>query len=87
MKEFIRNERSKLAIKIYGKEFSINKPTVGQAEKIQSDLEAAKDDSKKTYSIIKSFLMSLGLPLEVIINLEIDHFTELVEFVIGVKKN
>jgi hypothetical protein len=79
-------ERSKVAISLYGKEYEILKPTYGQSLALQDRLKL--DENKdKGMQIMKEFVISLGLPEEALLDIELDHFVQLIEYISGIKKN
>ncbi len=77
-------EKTKLKLSIYGSEYEISKPTYGQTSALQEKLKGEGD--KESMSLMKNFVSSLGLPEEVINEMELDHFLALIEHISG-KKN
>jgi hypothetical protein len=74
-----------LKVKIYEKEYEIKKPTVRQVQCLQ---EALKDeDQSRSMKALCSFFVELGLPEDVVLDLELDALTKLGEYVNGSKKN
>jgi hypothetical protein len=80
------NEAVKLSVKIYGKEYQLVKPRVKDYEGLQEKLDEAKTDLEK-FRVTKSFVVGLGLPVDVADSLQIEHFTALVTELSGTKKN
>lgn len=77
-------EKQPVRVKIYGKEFSLKKPTLSQVETLQSKVSAS--DDKSSLSFTKEFLMDSGLPSDLISELEVEHVISLVELLSGSKK-
>lgn len=84
--EFEIKQKTKIKVSIYGSEYDLVKPTVSQAKEM-SKFADEKDQSKAIEATI-DFMELMGLPKEVSSTMEIEHFTQLVEFIVGkVKKN
>lgn len=78
-------KRPKLKVKIYDNEFNMVKPTIRQAEGMRKKLKAmAEGDELK---VMGEFLQELGLPSSIMEEMELEHFTSLTEWLLGVKKN
>lgn len=77
--------RTKIPAKIYGKEFQLTRPTVKEIELLQEETEKTLSDKDKTKVLCK-WISNLGLPLDVIEEMELGHLLEVVEFVTGTKK-
>lgn len=80
-------ERKKVKIKIYGKEYEILKPTVGEVRTLQKELRGIKGDEDKTFDYMIEWISKLGLPKEALENLELEQFNDLVTYLSGSKKN
>lgn len=78
-------EKSKIKLSIYGSEYEISKPTYGQTQNLQERLKT--EGEKESMKIMRDFVISLGLPEDVLNNLELDHFLALIEHISGAKKN
>lgn len=76
-------KREPITVKIYDVEYKVNRPKVSSFESLQVSLK--KDDANNV-SIMRDFLVGLGLPLEVLIDLEVDEFNLLVEYLISTSK-
>jgi hypothetical protein len=84
--DFEVKQKTKIKISIYDQEFSLSKPTVGQAESLASFADL-KDNSEALKRTIE-FMELMGLPKDISESMELEHFTALVEFVVSkVKKN
>lgn len=81
--DFEIKERTKITAKIYGQEFPVTKPLVGQVEALQDEL---KKDGANPVKIMSEFGQKLGLPKDVIDKMEADHFMALMDFLTGQKK-
>lgn len=77
-------ERTKLKVKIYGKEYDVKKPTVGDLEGLQVGMDDLKDGEK--LHRVKGFVVSMGIPEDTIQDLEMDQFLSLIEFLSQSKK-
>lgn len=84
---FTLEKKSAEKVNIYGKEYSLTKPTVRQTEKLQEDIKNSKEDESASFKLMKKWVEDLGLPGEVIMDMELDHFVKLVEHLSGSKKN
>jgi hypothetical protein len=84
---FVLEKKSVEKVNIYGKEYSLSKPTVRQTEKLQEEIKLSKDDQSASFGLMKKWVEGLGLPGEVIMDMELDHFVSLVEHLSGSKKN
>lgn len=76
-------ERTKVTAKIYGRDLSLTKPTVGQIEAMQ---EKIANDKNKSMVVMKEFALGLGLPADVANGMEVEHFQQLIEELCGTKK-
>lgn len=83
--EFKLEARAKTTIDIYGSQYEVSKPRVGQIDLLNEDLKKVSNDSDKIKVMIH-FIASLGIPEDVVTNLEMDHFTELCEYLASSKK-
>ena len=79
-------ERSKVRVRLYGKEYDLTKPTIGEVDSLQEQIDDAKGDESKQYKLMKVWMGNRGLSEDVINSLEVDHFIELCEFLTGKKK-
>lgn len=79
-------ERTKVKALIYGKTVELSKPTVGQIEKMQTEMKSAKDTGVSEMTVMKNFASTIGLPVDVCDTLEVDQFLELVEKLTATKK-
>jgi hypothetical protein len=77
------NTKSKLKIQIDGTVYELSKPNVRQVKELQ---ESVKDEQKSLTALL-SYFESLGLPLEVAEQLDIESLTKIAEHLNGSKKN
>lgn len=77
-------ERTQIKASIYGKPVSLKKPTIGQIERLQTEM--AKGGEVNRITVMKQFGTELGLPAEMCDQLEMDHFIELIEHLTGQSK-
>ncbi len=75
-------QKTKIKISIYGKEYELHRPTVDEAE----ILSKSKSDGSSSLEDAKKFMATLGLPLDVSGQMEVDHFNALLEFVLEMNK-
>lgn len=84
--DFEIKAKTKIKVGIYDKEYEIFKPTVKQAEFFAKEAGSLDDKDKLAKTV--EFMSLMGLPKDVSENMEIEHFAQLVEFIVGkVKKN
>lgn len=76
--------RTRLSVSIYGQELKLTKPTIGQMEAFEAKKKTAGED--KQFQIMLDFLKELGLPENLGKDLELEHFTQIVELLAGKKK-
>lgn len=81
------NEKSKVKVKIYGREYDVEAPTVKQVIEINKAMKGHKDDDIAVTDLMIDFVSKLGIPKEMLESLEIHHFNKLVEGLVGSKKN
>lgn len=77
-------ERTKVKVKLYGKEAELLVPSVGALEKIQKSL---KDSPNGALEVFTEFLGKLGMPQDVMDELEINHIEQLITYLATVKKS
>jgi len=77
-------KRTKMSITVYGQKFEVKKPTVREIENFQSQLSSEETNDMETMT---SFLVSLGFNADIIKDMEMDHFMDLLSYLTGVKKN
>lgn len=82
--ELVFDKRTEIKLSVYGQTYTLKKPTIKQVKSFESRM---KDSSGKEMEMASEFLNELGLPIEVTENLEVDHFSKIVESLMGVKKN
>lgn len=83
MSSFEIKQKTKVKVKIYGQDFELHKPTVGQVESLQKLNMNESSDQAKVFEKICDFLNVLGLPKEFSQDMEIEHLTQLVNFLSG----
>lgn len=76
-------ERTQVELKIYGQEISISMPTEEQVMTMQEDIAEVKDDARKVLGVRRKFLVSLGIPNEVLSKMEFAHVNKLAEGLMG----
>ncbi len=73
-------KRSTQKVNIYGQDFELKSPTVKMTQKMAQmaeDLE--KSDDGDSFDALISYFEALGLPKKVALEMEIDHFLQLIE--------
>lgn len=84
--ELVIPDKKKAKITIYGVPYEVMKPTVSLMEEFTYGLDAMDDKAKFKKS--KELVSKLGIPMDVLDGLEIDHFSMIMEFLTSqVKKN
>lgn len=78
-------KRSESKIVIYGKEYKVQRPTVRQVRSLQ--VSTANKTDEERFVDLQKWVAGLGVPIEVLEDMEMEHFTELVAFLSGSKKN
>jgi hypothetical protein len=79
-------ERSTVKLSIYGRELEVKKPSFKHVSNMQALLEDLGDDGKATLETFSKFLEEVGLPKDLIEEMEIDHLTEVVRVLCEPKK-
>ena len=84
--DFEVKEKTKMNVSIYGKQFVLHKPAMGQIAGFQEKLKDAGEEG--SFELMTNFMVGLGLDKETINEMEVEHFTDLVQFVsTSAKKN
>lgn len=78
-------KRSVLKVNIYGKSYELKKLTVGQYEAFTKSIKKDMGESEALEGM-RGILVLAGLPSEVLTDLEMDHLSELIQYVSGSKK-
>jgi len=79
--DFVLPERKKIKLSIYGQSYEIEKPTVTQSQAMQKRLDDCTDAEK--LNVMVDLFDTLGLPKSVTEQMEMAHFSKLVEFLTG----
>lgn len=74
-----------LPVKIFGIEYKLAKPTRKQMVEMQTVL-GTENGKTKSLEVLGDFLVSSGLPVDVVDELQIQHITLLIEAMTGAKK-
>jgi hypothetical protein len=84
--ELVIPDKKKAKITIYGVSYDVMKPTVSLMEQFTYGMDSV--DDKEKFKRSKELVSKLGIPMDVLDSLEIDHFTMIMEFLTSqVKKN
>ncbi len=84
MAEF-KIERKPITIDIYGTDYKCTKPTFKQVVDMQDKIEELDGKAKLNY--IKDVIVSVGIPGEVVDDMQSESVLELLEIITGAKKN
>lgn len=79
-------ERTTVDLSIYGQELKVLKPNFRAVSDMQNKLEASEGGGNATLDIFSSFLVSAGIPKELIDEMEVDHLTDVVRILCEAKK-
>ena len=80
-------KKTEIKLKLYGKEYSLRRPSVSDAEALSKFTDDSITDSDRLEKTI-DLMHALGLPKDECKSMELEHFTKVVEHVFGtVKKN
>lgn len=77
-------KEKQLTANIYGKSYPYKKPKLGQVERLQTEIEAAVPS--KQIAIMRSFASGCGFPEDVLNEMGMDDFLQLIEALTDVKK-
>lgn len=78
--EFVK---SQIKVKIYGQEFTLSKPKFGEIKEMNQKMSLEGADQ---VAVMMEMMTKLGLPMEVASEMEVDHFSQLVEVLCDYKK-
>lgn len=76
-------ERTKVELKIYGQEMQISMPTEAQVMEMQEQMTEVKEDPRGVLAVRRKFLISLGIPEDVLSKMEFTHVNKLAEGLLG----
>lgn len=87
--DLVIDQLEKITIKVLGNEFSLTLPSVKQTRKFTHDMKDAMQsgDDDKSFDIIKSYLLPLGMPEEVFEDLQVSILLKICEMLNKGKKN
>jgi hypothetical protein len=77
--------KKSLKVKIYGEEFSLRKPSVSQVENLL-DKQKSDEFAGKDIKLMRSFMVDLGLPEKLSLEMDADDFNALVLHVMNATK-
>ena len=77
--------RKKLPVSIDGTIYELRAPTYGDSVEYENELKKAESTEQRA-EVLFSYLTKLGLPADVAKTLEIDHITEIIQYVSAEKK-
>lgn len=78
--------RTTAEVSFEGKTYTVRLPSEKEKVDYFSKSSGAKESKESLYEAMSSFIEKMGLPKEVIDNLESEHLTSLIEFMILPKK-
>lgn len=70
-------KKSEVKVTIYGKEYVLTKPTFAQSREMSKKIQV---DASNSFDVLCDHLSLLGLPKEVVENMEADHVVSLCEY-------
>ena len=76
-------KKEPLKLKIYDVEYQVKRPSLGAFESLQTQM---KENAGESIKLTRDFLVSLGLPQEILLDLEVEDFNLLTEFVVSSSK-
>jgi hypothetical protein len=82
--EFVVEKSPKIKVRIYGEDYDLTKPTHKVAKELAKKIKGI--DESEAYDMISDYLVGLGLPGDVLENMEADHVLKLCDF-LAPKKN
>ena len=80
------SEIQKEKIRILGREFNIDRPSVGQVVEFQKQ-KSNESNPVESFEAMCKWISQLGIDEETLKNLKINQLTQLVEYLIDSKKN
>lgn len=84
--EFKIDEPKLLKIIIGEKTYEIKKPRMAHQKQLESDIKEAEQGKTSTFQPMINYLVGLGLPEDVVLDLEQDIFSDLISHLTGLKK-
>ena len=78
---FDKKQRTKIKVNIYGDEYELRKPKVGEAEMFDA-AEVESMTPREKFDRTKKMMADFGLPIEVANEMELEHYNELVGIVL-----
>lgn len=81
MKKF---ERTKQTIDIYGEVYNVSRPTFKRS--LELGKQSDKKSDEESQELMLDFLEEMGIPKKVTMDMEVDHVTTLIEFLMPSKK-
>lgn len=87
--EYKVSERKKITVNVpsLGKTLSLRKPTLGEQESYENSLNESLEKKKSVAAAMSGFLVSIGASAEDAKNIDTDEFSEIIQHVLGSKKN
>lgn len=81
MEEFNIEKKETLTVGLYGETYKLSRPTVKQQIKFERSL--SKTDKDLELSLIIEYVKNLGMPQDVLDEMQADHFVKLLEYIGG----
>ncbi len=82
MEDFNIEKKDTLSVGLYGETYRLSRPTVKQQIKFEKSLADSGKDTEQLPLII-DYVKTLGMPEEVIDEMQADHFVKLLEYIGG----
>ncbi len=81
MEEFNIEKKDTLSVGLYGETYRLSRPTVRQQIKFEKSL--ANSSKNAELPLIIDYVKGLGMPEEVLDEMQADHFVKLLEYIGG----
>ena len=81
MEDFNIEKKDSLTVGLYGQTYRLSRPTVKQQIKFERKLANSNKDSE--LPVIIDYVKGLGMPEEVLDEMQADHFVKLLEYIGG----
>lgn len=81
-------KRSKLTYDIYGTAVEIDKPKYGRLKQLEAQLKALPEEGRgqEAEKVIVEFMKELGIPGDLLMEMEMEHILEIADDITGKKK-
>jgi hypothetical protein len=82
-------KRTKVQYDIYGQVIEFDKPLYGRLKKLQEQITSIPDENRGVESekVVVEFMIEVGFPKELLLQMEMEHILEIVDDLTGKKKD